>query len=369
MTAPAKKLKLLFLTYQGDGAGSTQSIKFLTTGLAKRGHEVYLGIRRESKLWELVEGSGVKRIAMQFRGKADGKNWKQIRDAVRKYDIDIINPQSRHDRYTSIFARWRYNLDCKIVHTRRQMPLSMGGPLQLFLYNKKTDAIVAVSHQVAKALVELGIKEKHIKVIHNGTPIEKYDQLDRKKTESLKNKFGIKSGETVIGCVSRMKNQIQIIKALQLINTPVKLIFCGIEATEEMNTEMAKFTTTHEIFFEGDVPPNEVLNYYPLFSFHILASTMEGLSQSLLEAMALGVPVIATAFAGNLDLIQNDENGLLFEDGNIGHLARCINSLIDNQPLKTELIQRGKETALVKFNIANTISNYEQYFYELLAEN
>lgn len=361
-----EKLRLLFLTYQGDGAGSTQSIAFLTVGLAKRGHEVYLGIRKESRLWELTANTGVHRVAMSFNGKLDFTNWKQIRDVVKTEQIDLINAQSSHDRYTSIFSKWRYGLKCKIVHTRRQMPLSMGGPIQLYLYNKKVDGIVAVSQQVSDALVDLGIKKEQLSVIHNGTPLEKYQKLDSQKTEALRAKLSIDDGLPVIGCVSRMKNQLQIIKALQLVQTPVKLIFCGIEATEEMKDEMAKYTTAHQVFFEGNVPAAEVLNYYPLFSMKVLASTMEGLSQSLLESMALGVPVIATAYAGNLDLIQNDQNGLLFEDGNIGHLARCINSLIDNEPLRQQLIKNGKETALVKFNIENTISNYEEYFSKLV---
>ena len=365
----SQKLRILFLTYQGDGAGSTQSITFLTTGLAKKGHSIYLGVREESRIYELVEGSGVHRIAMTFKGKFDLNNWKQIRDCVKAYNIQIINAQSSYDRYTSIFAKWRYGLNCKIVHTRRQMPLSAGGMVQKLIINKHTDGIVAVSEPVADAMIRLGADPDKIKVIHNGTPIEKYQQLDKSKTDALRSKFKIKPEDIVIGCVSRLKNQLQIIKALALIKTPVKMIFCGIEATVEMKEVISEYTTTHQVFFEGRVSAHEVLNYYPLFNMKVLASTMEGLSQSLLEAMALGVPVIATAYAGNLDLIQNDENGLLFEDDNIGHLARCINSLIDNEPLSQQLIAAGKETALVQFNIENTIKNYEQYFSELIAKN
>jgi len=360
-----EKLNILFLTFQGDTAGSTNSIAFLTKGLAERGHNVYLGIRREALLWQLVEGSKVHRIPMTFNGKFDLTNWKQIKDAVITYKIHLINAQSSYDRYTSIFARIRYRLKCKVIHTRRQMPMSTGGLLQKLFINKNIEGMVAVSQPVSEALINLGVDKDLITVIHNGTPLEKYATLDEAKTTQLKEKFNIQPNDIVIGCVSRMKNQLQIIKALQLVSTPVKMIFCGIEGTDEMNEIIAQYNTAHEIFFEGHVPGEEVLNYYPLFSMKVLASTMEGLSQSLLEAMALGVPVIATAFAGNLDLIKNDENGLLFEDGNIGHIARCINSLIDNEPLRQQLIKQGKETALVKFNIENTISNYEKYFRNL----
>lgn len=363
-----RKLNILFLTYQGDMAGSTNSISFLAKGLAKRGHNVYLGIRKEALLWQLVEGSGVVRLPMTFKGKFDFENWRQIRDAVETYNIDIINNQSSHDRYTSIFSKWRYGFKAKIVQTRRQMPLSMGGPLQLYLYNKRTDGVVSVSHEVARALEKLGIKKERLKVIHNGTPIEKYEHINKTKTEELRQKFNISDKDFVVGCISRMKNQLQIIQALKKVKEPVKMIFCGIEATEEMQKIIESYDTPHQLFFEGHVEAEDILSYYGLFNVKILASTMEGLSQSLLEAMALGVPVTATAFAGNIDLIQDRENGLLFDDGDDDQITKNIEELRHNQALRDTLIKNGKVTALETFNIENTISNYEQYFFDLIAD-
>jgi len=360
-----KKLNILFLTYQGDVAGSTNSIAYLAKGLTERGHNIHIGIRRESLLWKLLEGSSVNRIAMTFKGKIDFKNWRQIRDAVKAHNIQLINAQSSHDRYTSIFANWRYGLDVKIIHTRRQMPLSMGGPLQLFLYNKKTDGVVAVGEQVKDGLVKLGIRPNHIKVIHNGTPTAKYDKIDPAKVDALKKKFQLKETDFVLGCVSRMKNQVQIIQALNLVTEPVTVIFCGMEATPEISALIDELKVNHTIHFEGQVQASEILNYYKLFDAKILASIMEGLSQSLLEAMALEVPVTATAFAGNLDLIQDGENGLLFPDNDIGQIAENILALKNNSALRDQLKANGKHTALVTFNIENTISNYELYFSSL----
>ncbi len=350
-------------------AGSTNSIAYLAKGLADRGHNIHIGIRKESLLWQLLEGSKVNRIPMTFKGKFDFQNWKQIRDAVKENHIQLINAQSSHDRYTSIFANWRYNLGIEIVHTRRQMPLSMGGSLQRYLYNRKTSGVVAVSGQVKEGLVKLGFEAKHIKVIHNGTPTSKYDHIDSAKIEALKAKFDIKSDDFVLGCVSRMKNQIQVFQALAKIEEPIKAIFCGIEATEEIEAKMKTFPVPHRIFFEGQVDAPDILNYYKLFDAKILASTMEGLSQSLLEAMALETPVIATAYAGNLDLINDGENGLLFNDQDIDKIAEGILKIKHDDTLRNKLIVNGKRTALETFNIENTISNYEQYFSDLIKEN
>ena len=347
-------------------AGSTNSIAYLAKGLAAKGHRVVAGIRRESLLWNLLEGSPVYRVAMNFRGKFDFHNWRQIRNTVKEHDIRVINAQSSHDRYTSIFANWLYKLGCHVVHTRRQMPASMGDPLQLYLYNKKTTGIVAVSHQVKEKLVKLGIKEAHVAVIHNGTPREKYKQVDEQKLSALRHKFGITAEDFVVGCISRPKSQRQIFEALKLIERPLKVIFGGLKRNEPYASLAAEVEDRHQLFFEGDIPGSEVLNYYKLFDLKVLASTTEGLSQSLLEAMSLRVPIIATACGGNLDLIQDGENGLLFKDGDVQKLAQNIESLRDHAHLRSKLMEAGFHTAFETHNIENTVSNYEKYFWGIL---
>lgn len=359
-------LKILFLTYQGDMAGSTNSIAMLAKALAEKGHQIYLGCRKESLIYQMLEGSKVKLIAMTFSGKIDFQNMQQIKFAVKKYSIQLINAQSSWDRYTSIFAKWLYKLPVKIIHTRRQRPLSMGGFLQNFLYNRGADGFVAVSNGVADGLQKMGLDHKKIKVINNGTPIEKYQNLDPIQTEKLRDKFEIKENDFVIGCVSRRKQQEQILQALAIVEFPVKMIFVGIRKEVDFEKWLEKLPAKHQVFFEGEIGANEILNYYPLFDIKILASNMEGLSQSLLEAMALGIPVIATDAAGNPDLIKREVNGLLFQEGNISELANAISLLYQNPRLRNKLAAKGKHSALVDFSLENTVKAYEKYFAEML---
>ncbi len=357
-------MNLLFLTYQGDIAGATNSIAYLTKGLADRGHQVYMGCREESLLYRMLENTKVHRIPMHFRGKIDFPLMRRLRDVIKEYDIELINAQSSLDRYTSVFARWRYGLDVKVVHTRRQMSLSMGGLLNKLIYYRGTDKIIAVSEPVKASLVKQGIPASHLQVIHNGTPIEKYSRIDEKKIQELKEKLHIQEGDIVIGCCARLKHQVQILQALQYVKEKTKVIFVGIDEQEEFKKYYDLLP--HEIHIMGDnVPNEEALHYIKLFTINILPSTMEGLSQSLLEAMALGIPVIATAFAGNLDLIKNEENGLLFDHENIHQLAEKIELLIHQPGLRKKLATAGQKTAMQDFNIERTIDNYEAFFAEL----
>ncbi len=359
-------LSLLFLTHQGDIAGSTYSISYLAKGLAERGHAVFVGCREESLLFELLHDTPVQRIAMPFRGKFDRKMMQQIHQIVQQHRIQLINPQSGQDRYLTAFSQMWYRFNAIVVHTRRQRPKSDGGWLQAKFYTAVTDKIVAVSYPIQQHLVQLGIPASHIHVIHNGTPIEKYQHLIPAQVEALRTKYALSPTDIVVGCVGRHKQQEQLLQALHSIEQPLTLLLVGIEETPELNAITQGYATPHRIIYTGMIPPQDVLHHYPLFQLKVLPSNMEGLSQSLLEAMAMGVPVIATDAAGNPDLVQHEQNGLLFPEGDTATLAQWIQRLLREPALRNRLVEAGQHTALHTFSIENTVRNYEAFFQQLI---
>ena len=366
---PKDKLRLLFITYQGGLAGSTNSIAYLAKGLAEKGHEVFVGCRQDMLIWDLLEGSKAQRIPMTFKSKFDTENWRQIRDTVKKHRIQVINAQSSYDRYTAIFSKLRYNLKVEIVHTRRQNPLSAGGWLQKWFYVKNTAGIVVISEGLKTIFAEKGYPKNHLKVIHNGIPAERLTQWNEETVEKFRKQLKIKAGEKVIGCVSRFKEQPQIIEAVAQLNDPnIKLVFAGIEQNQ-LEPYVEQFGLKNEVICLGDVSGKEVLNLYRLFDINILASTMDGFGLVLIEAMAMKCPVIATNFGGIADVVQNGYNGFLFENGNITELSSKIKELLTNQATRDKFIENGLTTAFETFSMENTILNYEQYFYSLIAKN
>lgn len=359
-------MNILFLTYQGDMAGSTNSILFLAKGLADRGHNVFVGCRKESLLYKLILNTRAIPVEMVFKGRIDLENIRCIRDLVIQKKIQIINAQSSLDRYTSILSRWLYKYDVKIVHTRRQTPKSSGGWLQRKFYVKGTDSIITVSKALKRTFVKKGFPESHIQVIHNGTPTGRYKTISPVKTENIKKKFKIYKNDIVVGCVSRHKRQYQLIEALKYLPDHYKVIFVGIEK-DKLQEQIERLKPNQTIHFAGRVNGKEVLDYYSIFDVHVLPSITEGFGLVLVEAMALGVPVVGTASEGILDVIQDEENGLLFPDGDVIRLAEQIKRLIENKELRNKCIANGKFTALEKFSIENTLNQYELFFMNLIA--
>jgi glycosyltransferase involved in cell wall biosynthesis len=359
-------MNILLLCYQGDVAGSTYSMQALANALAEKGHNVYMGCRKASLLFRLLSHTKVKLLPMPFRGKADLHTVHLIRKAIKRHQIDVVNPQASQDRYLTAMAVMFMHRKPVVVHTRRQRPRSDGGKLQSWFYERTTDRIVAVSQSVKNQLVAKGINAEHIEVIYNGTPKEKYKLLDHEKTEQLRKKYNLQPNDLVIGCIARPKRQQQLMKALAFIDFPLKVVFVGMERTNMMAELEKNILAIHQIYYTGIIPPEEALNYYPLFTINILPSISEGLSQALLEAMAIGIPVIATAASGNLDLVRDGENGLLYQNENSQELADKIKLLIQDQGLRKRLTEAGKKTALEDFSLEKTVSRYESFFTELI---
>jgi len=243
---------------------------------------------------------------------------------------------------------------------------SIGGFFQNLFYYHGTDSVVAVSEGVKKSLVEGRIPSKHIKVIHNGTPSDKYKGLKDLATEKLKLQFDIRDDDFVIGCVSRLKNQVQIVRALKYIPFKCKVIFVGIDRKEEFDNFLIENSLPHKLYYTEIVDGGEVLNYYPLFNVKVLASVQEGLSQAILESMAIGIPVIATDYAGNPELVNEGYNGMLFKDGDVKDLAGKILALKEDRDTRALIIKNGKETAFNEFSIDKTIKKYIAHFESLI---
>ena len=114
-----------------------------------------------------------------------------------------------------------------------------------------------------------------------------------------------------------------------------KLVIVG-DGAERRNLELLAKNMTN-VNFVGEVPPERVSDYLQRARMFVLPSVSEGSPNVILEAMALGVPVIATAVGGIPDLIKHGDTGFLTQPGNVGELAYYIRKLADDERLRSQL--------------------------------
>jgi glycosyltransferase involved in cell wall biosynthesis len=174
--------------------------------------------------------------------------------------------------------------------------------------------------------------------------------------------------DILIGCVSRIskrKRQDILIEALEKIQMPVKVLLIGARANSALKRKLAAVPPRHRVIFCGIVNPYESLLLTRVLTIAVLPSVMEGLSQSLLEAMRLKIPVIAARAGGNTDLIIHNQSGILFNANNPSSLAVEINRLLEDADLRNRFAENAFERVRKDFSIENTISNWQGYFHML----
>src|SRR5213593_513649 len=299
-------LTILQLTHQGDGAGSTQSILDLSQQLQRHGHRVLLGCRAESLLARLGRDAGLAHVPLDFARLAPLA--RRLAAVVAEERVDVINSHASRDRRALAWLRWRGRLPQAFVVTRRTMPLT--SPIELLPVGLTADRTIAVSEAVARALRRRWHPGARLSVVPNGIALERVDAaVPAAALQEARTTLGDTAGRPVVVVVARLKDQHVLLGALAQLQRPIVLAFVGIEANGRLAGLARTVPPRHRVVF---VPPTErSLAFYHIARVAALPSRIEGLSQALLEAMALGLPVMASDAGGNPELISSGETGLL----------------------------------------------------------
>lgn len=358
-------LRVMQVLHQGGGAGSVTSTLHLSIGLAGRGVHIRFVCPPDSPVEAGARAAGLEVHPLSLAPNARQENAAKLRDLIRLAPVDLVNSQSARDREALTLLGVTGNLPAHAVFTRRQIPKTFW--LENWLAGRAATRIIAVSRSVANTLRGKGIPAKKLVVVHNGLVASRVDVMvteqDRERWRQLINWSG---DRPTLGIVSRPKDQAVVLKALALIERPLRLVLAGAAghaALERMAAEAAPRHQVHLLPFDPEIRP-----LYDLLDLVLLPSRMEGLSQGLLEAMALGKAVVASNATSNPEVIRNGENGLLVTAGDPGEWARAITGLLDDPERARQLGRAAEHTARVEFSLEKTVTGTLRVYEQVLAE-
>lgn len=225
------------------------------------------------------------------------------------------------------------------LHAVNLFPRSLKGRITKFLAIKLVDRFIAISSSVKTDFVAgTCIDGENITVVPNGIRLEKFQHTNRR----------LRLEEII--CVARLlhqkKGQDVLIKALSILKKEglqcsCKIVGDGISRHYLANMAL-EYGLRDSMQFLGnrhDVP--ELLSKAGIF---VLPSRYEGFGISIIEAMAAGIPVVASNIDGPKEIITDAENGLLFEVDNENELAEKINMLVNDFDLRNKIVKNAFST-------------------------
>jgi glycosyltransferase involved in cell wall biosynthesis len=219
---------------------------------------------------------------------------------------------------------------------------------------KRVDYIQAISTFLEKYGKEMGAVCPSI-VIPNGVDFKFFSEKPTpSQVKALQHELGIDPNDTVLITTSRLvqKNAVgDSIEALSYLPESVKLLVLGTGPLESMLKEKTRLLRLdHRVQFAGFVPNRELPVY--LHSSHIFVrpSLSEGMGVSFIEAMAAGLPVIATKVGGIPDFLFDKKTGLFCDVSNPKSVAEKAELLLKNKELRNTIIENAREMVKGKYD-------------------
>jgi L-malate glycosyltransferase len=366
---------LLIDSLHSIAAGSERQIYKLAEGLTSADHGVRVILLRHSSFTKNPVNSFTEN-AVSFPCKIECINVQSIAslDAVKKMlalrkqliseNVDVVHAYFPDSCLLApLFLKTKEN---RIVTSRRDMGLMyLGKPAWLYRQLRyRTDTIISNSIAVAQLAqtTELFTSQQN-KVIYNG--LEDYQQKTQERARIYQREDSVKL--ILVANVKLIKRTLDAVKAVhQLIiqGYNIELALAGElrekDYVQEVERYIAEHNLSHSVHVLGQISePRGILNQTDI---GLLVSESEGFSNTIMEYMQAGLPIIATNVGGNPELVTHNINGFLIEKGDTQQLAAGILQLAQDTQLRNRFSAAGKKRIIEEFTMAAMIKKHEAIY-------
>ncbi len=289
---------------------------------------------------------------------------------VRERNIDLIHSNADIGNQYGVVAARLTGIPI-ICHTRNI--LSKRPFQRMFL--RYADVLIANSRAVAASYARYVAKSQKAVVIHNGVDIDEFSPI-RTKSGVFRKKLGLPDDAFVVGHIARIcpeKGQHTLIDAMALVEKTQSKAYALIVGDtviddsapflKSLKQRVLEHKLAERVIFTGFV--ENIVDLYTDLDLVVLPSLCEPFGRSLIEAMAMEKPVIASGLGGPLEIVENGITGFLVPPNDPVELAETILKILQDKKLAKRMGENGKER-VKRFSIEENVRKTEQVYLELL---
>jgi len=335
--------------------GGQQQVLYLHKGLLQQGIPSILVCQRGSPL--------ARRAAAETMGVLELNVGSAIRVAAavkvaricRKRGVRTIHMHASRAHSVGLLAERLLRNDVhKVVSRMVAFPKKVNA-LRRRKYLGRNIHYLAVSKAVKRTLLDLGVPEDAISVVHSGIDVDRFSDVDRRKARQIAQELGIRDDAFVVGSVGSLvpcKAHAILIEALTRVAEVIPNLVCPIvgEGRERPNLEslIRRKGLEGKVILTGQ--REEIPELLSLMDLFVMPSFQEGLGLALLEAMAAGKPVVASDVGGMTEVIVPGQTGILVPPAKPEALAEAMISLIRDPVRMSTLGSNAKEDVRERFS-------------------
>ena len=292
----------------------------------------------------------------------------KIRAYIREHNIDLLH--THFYKSDIIGALSVMGTNCRIVTTPHGWSTAAGVKLQVYewadrLFFYLMDAVAPLSPELERDTLVLPFLSRKVFPINNGVDLSEVDEVTVSRDSA-----GRSSDEPIIigyiGQLITRKGVDTLIRAMRHLDSgPYELWVIGEGPQgDELQALASELEVAEQVRFFGYRSDRiDLLKKMDLF---VLPSTLEGIPRCLMEAMAAGLPCIATDIPGSRDIVIDNETGLLISVGDDAALSECIQRFAERPELASRLGARASEFVRANYSSERMSREYEDLYARLV---
>lgn len=353
--------------------GGERHLADLAHGLSERGHEIFVALTPASPLLDRLAAIPDRNILkLPLRNALDLASASKLARFADEMRVEIIHAHVARDYTLAAFAARRAH-GTELVLTRHVLfPLSRIHRLTL----SNAARVIAVSEAVARTLRAQSIfPPDKIRVVANGIDLKRFDDARagwETTSQSDLSQRTLRVG--IVGELSEVKGQADFVRAAAIVaekfQGTVEFLCAGEDKSHtgayRANVEslIAELGLSERVRLLGRLKDSDAL----IASLDILvsASRSEAFGMTMVEAMACGVPVVATATEGTKEIVNDGTTGLIVPIGDVSALSAAIVSLLEDEDRRLALGAHSRDWARARFDLERMIEMTERVYAEAL---
>ena len=362
-------LRIAFVIPTLDQSGAERQLTTLACGLSGTHVDPHvIALDRGGPYEQQLQQASIPVQVLHKRGRFDPAAILRLRSALQKLQPDIIQ-SFLFSANTLVRLPGIAPPQARIIVSERCVDSWKSG-WQLWLDRQlanRAHCLTANSQSVATFYRNLGVPAERITVIPNGTATTPATLLTRSAARQI---LGLPESACVIGYIGRFARQKRLqdlIWAFQLLHQTIensRLVLIGTGPEEERLKQLAAgFDCNSKILFAGH--RSDATALLPALDAFVLPSEFEGMSNSLMEAMAAGIPCAASNISPNGELIQNGEHGMLFPVGSGPEIARTLLRMHRDPALSARMATQAANRIHSEFTPQKMIDQHMQLYQRL----
>src|ERR1044072_8373159 len=340
-------MNILQISSASSFGGGERYVVDLTNALVARGHDVYVAVRPGSPLPRHLQLSTEKILTLPLRNALDVQSARELERFVRRKEIDVIHAHMARDYSLASYAARRRQT--KFIVTRHVL-------FKLNRLHRHTlspaACVIAVSQAVARELrTSHVVSNDQIAVIHNGIDVERIQRTCAALHLVLfRQSIGMPGRGALVGSIGELrtlKRHDDFIRAAALVLKEfpeTQFVIAGVgEVREQLETLVAELGLPDRFHFLGWLDDADKL-LCAMYVF-VSASETESFGLAIVEAMAAGTAVVATATEGAKEVIDDQKTGLLVPIGDVNSIAQSVLNLLRDPEHRNRLATESAKSA------------------------